>query len=162
MSLWTGISEFILSNQSAALVRCTVQRARNGQPAVENFDFVVGPKQQSRLVVWLEAPDTGSIQLIDVTPCSPHGQLDGLESSRVEVIFEERGPATLALIRNTWSVPVYVSVDLNHHDGVCRRVVLERSLFGPIYESDSGTPEFQWQAAELQRTSLYGLWPPAL
>lgn len=166
VSLWTGSNpdEFILSNQSKELVRCTVQRARNGQSAVENFTFVVAPEQQSHSVVWLEAPDTGSIRLLDVAPCSADGPLDGLEGSRVEVFFEQPPQHTLAKIRNAWSVPVYVSVEFHYLTDISQpqMVLAERSHSSPVCESFNVMPKYRWRAAELQRTSLYGLWPPAL
>ncbi|MGU7844021.1 hypothetical protein ACV22V_31740 [Burkholderia sp. AW33-5] len=164
VSLWTGLGEFILSNQSKEWVRCTVQRARNGQSAVENFTFVVAPEQQSHSVVWLEGPDTGSIQLVDVAPCSVDGPLDGLDRGRAEVFFEQLPPHMLAKIRNAWSVPVYVSVEFHYLNDIslAQMVLVERSQSSSVCDGVNVKPEYRWRSAELQRTSLYGLWPPAL
>lgn len=171
VSLWYNTRQFILHNESSVCVRCEVERALNGHPSVERFSFVVDPHSDSHAVIWLAGKDTGGIRLVDVTPCLLDGALDGRVNNRVEVVYETPVPSDPVAspipvqLRNYWSVPVYVSVQFGRPgvpDYADVQLILSEHTLSNVVYADFTKPSVRWRAAELQRTNLYGLWPPAV
>lgn len=152
---------FVLKNRTANWVRCEVSRSRQGHATVERYMFVVGPHEDSHQVVWLEGTDTGKIELTDVETCPVDGPLNGSSRVKVKSIPGEEG-VTPKVVVNDWSVPIYYAVDFQRGripDITARGIVPPHSATHTIY-ADIEPPTVVWRAAELQRTSLYGLWPP--
>ena len=162
VSLWYDKRNLILKNSGDHAMRATIKRTlTNGQSLTVEIDD--NNHDQTEQIVWLAGADTGQVQMLDASKSPPDGTLNGLDHIMIE---DETGVENIPLkfIRNHWSVPVYVSIDITrdnmtYPDSSVRHVIDAKSRI--LIYADFSVPTLAWRAAVMERSDFYQQWPPA-
>jgi hypothetical protein len=160
VSMWMDKRLFILKYPNAHDTKRVGMKRTLGNGKSDQYEFVTEGRYTLDPVVWLENPDTGSIQITDVRPCDFDGTLEAI--SRLQFVPHKTHPR-LQILVNSGPVPVYTCFRIFSTSGIADNLVqavLRQGERRPIFDSNNEIFRIEWRAAEWQRVSLYAPWPP--
>lgn len=153
---------YLLNKWKGNVVRATIARRLTAAGTYKEFSIVVSAPvttdgiQQSHLVVWLENPDRGSLELLDAQIAEDDGSLE----AEPNLYFDMKENK----LTNGHRSPVYVCMDIEHRpDGKPSNAPPDFSRVRWVltpgrtqrWEQPGGKSKILLRAAEPQVTTLY-------